>query len=94
MKYIMMKRKIGDVEQLVPIIFPNFIVHKHMAQAIKNLPGNPYNLDNVVHSAGDVIFDSCSVHTSGGSETLNIESKEGDNNIIELHDYFQGIVND
>lgn len=87
MKYIILRRKIADIIQAVPIIFPDVLVHKHVAQAIKNLPGNPYFIENKVYSAGDINFHirSC----TGRSTTLNISSTEQDKNIITLADYFQ-----
>jgi hypothetical protein len=91
MKYIMLKRKIGGIAQKVPIIFPDFMVHKHIAQAIKNLPGNPYEIENVVWSAGDITFEADSLTTSGSSSTLNISSEPEDAEVIEMYDYFQGL---
>ena len=92
MKYIVMQRKIGDMIQEIPIIFPAQLVHKHVAQALLKLPGNPYNFINKVASAGEVTFDNDSITCYGESETLNIKSRGlEDVELIEMIDYGGGI---
>lgn len=77
MKYIVMQRKISDdMIREVPIIFPNELVHAHVAKALLNLPGNPYGFLNKVAAAGDVTLDGA--FCGGRSETLKIGSREAE----------------
>jgi hypothetical protein len=89
MKYIMMRRDLAGVAQEFPIIFPDFLVHRHVASAIKNFGGNVYEIDNRVVAAGDIHFDD--IVCSGHSETLKSKSREEDSKIIKMFDYFQGL---
>lgn len=81
MKYIVMRRKVGDTIREIPILFPNELVHRHVASALLNLPGNPYGFENKVAAAGSVVLDE--VRCDGSSETLNIGSRgEEDEHLI------------
>jgi hypothetical protein len=72
-KYIVMVRKTGSLRRELPILFPNELVHQHVAKALLGLPGNPYGFENRVASAGDVVFSR--VACSGRSESLNIATR-------------------
>ncbi len=92
MKYIVMQRKVGGTVRHVPVIFPNELVHRHVAEALLKLPGNPYQFLNKVASAGDVTVELGSVACSGGSTTLNIKSRGVvDERLIDTVEYGGGV---
>jgi len=94
MKYIVMQRKYAGMIKEVPIIFPNELVHKHVAMALLSLNGNPYNFINKVASAGDVAIeaDYSEIHCTGRSDTLNIDSRgDIDENLIIMCEYGVGL---
>lgn len=88
MKYIMLKIVESEFTRLVPVIFPNSIVHADMARAVQSIPGMELA---VVESAGE-----CRVKDafcSGASDTLQVKSHGQDDSIvINGMDYFHGIV--
>lgn len=84
MKYIMLSTEFTGVTKLVPIIFPDFLVHSMVADAIK-----PLISGSVVVSAGDIQMGV--YNCSGASETLGVESKESDLGVIDTYDYLHGI---
>lgn len=92
MKYIVMQRKIGDdMIQEIPIIFPDVLVHKHVAMALLRLPGNPYNFINKVASAGTIEYSDAEFTCSGNSSTLKISSRgEVDEQLILNCEYGRG----
>jgi hypothetical protein len=75
MKYVMLKLEGGE---LLPLIFPEFYQHSHMAQA---LPAN-------VVSAGRVAVQEGRIVASGASTSLGISSRAEDSEIIQ--NYFDG----
>ena len=75
MKYIMLKLDSGD---LVPLIFPEFVQHSHMAQL----------LPATVVGAGRVFLEGGQLVTRGGSSSLAVCSREQDGEII--NGYFGG----
>lgn len=92
MKYIVMRVCYGSpesgVHQLVPVIFPNQLVHQDVFNKIKEL----YEPDGPVEivSAGDIRLEA--VECCGDSETLDVESRdEEDDTLIGSFDYFHGI---
>lgn len=81
MKYVMMERDIGDgVIQLIPVLFPKDLIHEDMAKAItKMLP-----------KAKAVAAGECHVRvisTHGRSETLQLDARVGDADVINVIDY-------
>ncbi len=91
MKYIVMVRKVGGAVHELPILFPNELVHAHVARALLRLPGNPYDFLSRVAAAGEVVLDNGAT-CFGRSETLNIESRgDEDARLIKLSDYGIGI---
>lgn len=96
MKYVMFELDTGDgLKRNIPIIFPNSLVHADVAEAIKHMRvGTQRNWDcpfveAKVVSAGELSIASST--TSGGSETLGVESRLEDSTIITMHDYFHGM---
>jgi hypothetical protein len=86
MKYIMLKRGTGADEQLVPIMFPDFLNHVDVAKALMaTLPlsqATPF-------SAG-----SCAIlclSTEGKSTTLGVPARDEDAQVINVYDYSQGL---
>jgi hypothetical protein len=86
MKYIMYEQDLGDIKRKVPIIFPDSFVHRDINQMIKAHP-NYRDLKPV--SAGQCVID-CS-GTFGDSETMNLESKKDDKEVIMAYDYLHGL---
>jgi hypothetical protein len=75
MKYVMLKLDGGE---LLPLLFPEFMQHAHMAQAIPA----------TVVSAGRVHLEDGKIVVRGSSSSLGISSREEDGQIIQT--YFDG----
>jgi len=80
----------GDLVREFPVIFPDAIVHKDMAEAMRRLPD--MRLSKPV-AAGFV--SSCHVGPGfhGESESLGLESRErADDELVSMLDYTHGLV--
>ena len=92
MKYIMVKITGEELDQFVPIIFPNSLVHSEIAKSIKRMIMWDRREGGVtIVSAGDycIMNRTC----SGRSETLGLESRGMvDESIINMNDYHNGLV--
>lgn len=75
MKYVMLRLESGD---LLPLLFPEFMQHAHVAQAV---PAS-------VVSAGRVYLEGGKVVARGSSASLGVPSREQDSAIIQ--GYFEG----
>jgi hypothetical protein len=75
MKYVMLKLGGGE---LLPLVFPEFFQHSHVAQAIPA----------AVVSAGRVSLDVGKFIATGASTSLGVSSREEDGEIIQS--YFDG----
>ncbi len=85
MKYIMFKQQMDDIDKLIPIIFPNDLVHEDVAKALQQSVLE----DCSIASAG--FINPLNLKAEGGSETLNIESNpEIDSHVIKMNDYGAG----
>lgn len=87
MKYIMFKRDQGDLSKLIPIIFPNDLVHADVAKALQEsvLKGTS------IVSAGSI--SPLNLQAEGRSETLNVESNPVlDSHVIKMNDYGVGYI--
>jgi hypothetical protein len=90
MKYVMLRCRIGSITKMVPIIFPNELVHQDVAEAITHLIGMKHGWDAEVVGAGEVGGLDVSA-CSGGSETLSVSSRKEDASVINGYDYWHGI---
>jgi hypothetical protein len=96
MKYVVMKVRIkGGMDMELPVVFPNSLVHKDMADALRMVIHE--SLDNVVHtepvSAGEVSLFGTGLNCSGYSETLNLHSRGSrDSTLLVGCDYGAGIL--
>lgn len=90
MKYVMFSVEVGGVTKLVPIIFPDFMVHEDVAIAIKSILEETHKFTPKIESAGDI--DLGRVECSGESETLKLKSRAQDSHIINQYNYFHGLV--
>lgn len=91
MKYIMLKVSLQDgLTKLVPIIFPDFMVHEDVAEVIKVCLAMQHKMESEVYSAGEITFEE--PHCSGKSETLKVDASDADSAIIAMYDYFHGLV--
>ena len=75
MKYVMLKL---DGGKLLPLLFPEFMQHSHMAQSVPA----------TVVSAGHVYLDDGKIIAHGVSSSLNVSAREEDSEIIQA--YFDG----
>ncbi len=75
MKYVMLKLEGGE---LLPLLFPEFMQHSHMAQAV---PAS-------VVSAGHVYLEDGKIVARGASSSLEVSSRDEDSGIIQA--YFEG----
>jgi hypothetical protein len=75
MKYVMLKLDSGE---LLPLLFPEFMQHSHIAQAVPA----------TVVSAGRVHLEGGQIATRGSSSSLGVSSREEDSQIIQS--YFDG----
>jgi hypothetical protein len=90
-KYIILEvdRKEAGLQRL-PIIYPDILVHAHVAEAIMRLP-NFVQHKATVASAGEINLtaDYC----GGGSETLKIEESDPDDRfLVNSFPYLHGII--
>jgi len=75
MKYVMLRLDGGE---LLPLLFPEFMQHSHMAQSVPA----------TVVSAGRVDLENGMIAAHGLSSSLNVSSREEDSGIIQA--YFDG----
>ncbi|MBO1909275.1 hypothetical protein J4G37_31075 [Microvirga sp. 3-52] len=75
MKYVMLRLDGGE---LLPLLFPEFMQHAHMAQSV---PTTVVSADRVYLEEGKLI-------AKGASSSLNVASREEDSRIIQA--YFDG----
>lgn len=85
MKYIMLKTD----NILVPIIFPDFMVHSQVAKYMQHMLVRVHEMESEVRSAGNIQMDEVTCH--GGSETLNKQFHPKDSDIINTYDYAHGV---
>ena len=91
MKYIVLSQEIGaNLIREVPIIFPNYLIHAEVAEAIiKGCSG--FSGAKAV-SAGECSSTDLNPKCHGKSTTLNVESRgEEDSQLFPMYDYFHGI---
>lgn len=87
----MIKIKIGTTEKLLPIIFPDMLVHADIFKLVEYNLRKEHDLNDIkVHSAGQIALDDVSCF--GNSETLKTKAVERDAEIIEDYGIFYGIV--
>lgn len=86
MKYIMAKVR-GNKK--VPLVFPDFLVHREMALTFKQAL-HRHGFDEVEFvSAGTVNFGiGGGFECSGFSESLKLYSNPEDGRVIEMYDYY------
>ena len=75
MKFVMLKLDGGE---LLPVLFPEFMQHSHIAQAVPA----------TVVSAGRVYLEDGKIVARGASSSLNVSSRGEDSGIIQ--GYFDG----
>jgi hypothetical protein len=75
MKYVMLKLDGGE---LLPLLFPEFMQHAHMAQSVPA----------TVVSAGHVSLEDGKIIARGASSSLKVSSREEDSSITQA--YFDG----
>jgi hypothetical protein len=75
MKYVMLRLDGGE---LLPLLFPEFMQHSHMAQSVPA----------TVVSAGHVYLEDGKIVARGASSSLEVSSRDEDSGIIQV--YFDG----
>lgn len=91
MKYIVFRISQNGFERDVPIIFPNQLVHAIVAVSMMDCLKQHFEkfvIRPVSAGTVNVPIAEC----SGESETLNLNSRHNDDNLIAMYDYFHGIV--
>jgi hypothetical protein len=90
MKYIMFAKKLGSMTHHIPIIFPDVCVHLHIAEVMSVLPEmkgyKPVSAGQITLPL-EVIGRKFSLVVNGGSETLKLESRSIDAEIIKMYEY-------
>lgn len=81
MKYVMFKKVRKELTVFIPVIFPELLVHKDVADALLSGP----LADHEVHSAG--VISPMSMEACGGSTTLGLQSDPHDTHRIVTCDY-------
>lgn len=94
MKYVMLEvvpKGADAVAFKLPIMFPDKLVHRDVALAIRDVAKSTFKGAKVtIVSAGDAYLDD--VKCSGKSESLDLTSRgERDSNVINWIDYRHGI---
>jgi len=93
MKYIVLKINNGETVREWPVIFPDMMVHKQVAEHMQHLVRRHHNTNCAVVAAGSFSCFGGEVRCFGESETLSIESRgEEDAKLIKMFDYLHGIV--
>lgn len=89
MKYVMFRRKrTNGMVDLFPVIFPNHLIHAHMARTMMRGALRGWEPD----SAGHINFVTGAFVCQGESETLGLPSQpQRDTNIIRMNDYGAGL---
>jgi hypothetical protein len=77
------------LKRQIPIIFPDSLIHKDMAEATEPIVRRCCNSNVKLISAGNI--SSVTQEVSGKSTTLNIESNSEDSSTISMYDYYHGI---
>ena len=87
MKYIMFEHKVKDTATtMIPVIFPNTLIHKDVAEAITEFHKKKYNADIKAVSAGE--YNAQTGFAFGKSESLGLSSGKDDTQVINIIDYF------
>lgn len=90
-KYVMVLNKIGDTSFLVPVIFPDKLVHSQVYTKVRSAMPGWYGKGVKAISAGNIEhLEIDGLH--GGSTTLNLQSRMEDKGVIERYSYKHGIV--
>ncbi len=93
MKYVVVEVEIkNDMVLEVPVIFPNHLIHKDMADALIEVlrKGFPKALIQPV-SAGDINSAEINANCYGNSTSLHLSAREGEDKIlIQANDYGAG----
>lgn len=100
MKYVMHKctkkmKSGGPLVQKVPIMFPDFMVHKDVAEYTRHLLQREHEYDDVrTVSAGfwNVSFPTGEIRCFGESESLKFKHDPEDGTIIATYDYTNVLV--
>jgi hypothetical protein len=79
MKYVMLKLDSGE---LLPLLFPEFMQHSHMAQSVPA----------AVVSAGRVHLEDGKITARGASSSLDVSSREEDSEIIQAYFDEQNVI--
>lgn len=86
MKYIIAKMKSGSITRRVPIIFPNYLAHAEVAEALEKVIGKR------IDSAGEFSsLDLSDIKPHGHSESLKKDAKRADRETIMNQDYWHGL---
>lgn len=89
-KYVMLQSTIGETKVLHPIIFPDLLVHRDVAMAIrKECPG--WHHGGVRAISAGMIARVTVPEPTGESETLGLKARASDQDVIITLPYSHGI---
>jgi len=94
-KYVVLTVSGKNHTMRFPIIFPNNLVHDHVAKAVGlllNLMFPRYNVN--VTSAGEVNSMDFGGKAYGKSESCRVSSKKTDTQLIRMNDYGAGAMDE
>lgn len=87
----MFENTIGDLKLLFPVIFPDKMVHSDVAAVLRRCQPGWHNGSVRAISAG--IIEHVTVDgLHGSSETLKLDAREEDADIIDAYSYSHGII--
>lgn len=89
MKYVMLEIDQSGIKKKIPIIFPNFLCHDSVSNALAVVLKNDCKADAEVCSAGEIIINRAECW--GSSETLEVNCDPEDTYTILRYDYFHGL---
>jgi hypothetical protein len=93
-KYVMFKVPLSkDTEVLIPIIFPDKLVHADVAENLKQTVATSCSCkieEVTVQSAGEINIDVLECY--GKSTTLKVSSDPEDEKVIQMYPYMHGIL--
>lgn len=89
--YVMLEVSREDgLVQKIPIVFPQLLVHKDVAEAIVKVLEKD-GIKAKVSSAGALRMDEVTVYPDSKSSTLGVDCNPRDEDTIVLYPYFHGI---
>lgn len=88
MKFILIQFELNAMVNLVPIIFPKILVHKHVAENTMHIIRRTIPTSNNIKVVSAGFYEQSTGVCYGESETLGIKCKDGTTELIRINDRF------